>query len=255
MRTLAASVGLALALAATSARAQAPKVEVDKTKLVLLSDGKKHYVAVVPFSGDDHRLLYSGDGGRKFFSVPVQGGGWEQGKRFNYSFVDPRHYKYSPQSSIDFVDGKYSVSCGTRTTQLTEVPADEAKPFLNGATFEPSPRKWRPYALVRDEKGIYYFVDHGRTPETEKSFRLFHGPRGNLKQLKMTNVVSDSQGDMFATKSGSLRLILGKSESSWIEKGKNKKLTIVPVDDNIPMIFNELGVYAGERLGTPCDDL
>ena len=71
----------------------------------------------------------------------------------------------------------------------------------------------------------------------------------------MTNVVSDSEGDIFSTKTGSLRLILNKNESTWIEGKKQRKLVLVPVEDNARMIYTELGVYTGERLGTPCDDL
>jgi hypothetical protein len=29
----------------------------------------------------------------------------------------------------------------------------------------------------------------------------------------------------------------------------------VPVDANRIMIYTDLGVYAGQRLGTPCDDM
>ena len=45
--------------------------------------------------------------------------------------------------------------------------------------------------------------------------------------------------------------------ATWAEKKKDLKLTLVPVDfnKNVAMIYNELGVYTGERLGTPCDDL
>ena len=32
-------------------------------------------------------------------------------------------------------------------------------------------------------------------------------------------------------------------------------LTPVPADQNVEMIFNDLGVYKNMRLGTPCDDL
>jgi hypothetical protein len=29
----------------------------------------------------------------------------------------------------------------------------------------------------------------------------------------------------------------------------------LPLDDNRVLIYTDLGVYAGQRLGTPCDDL
>jgi hypothetical protein len=32
-------------------------------------------------------------------------------------------------------------------------------------------------------------------------------------------------------------------------------LISLPLDDNRVLIYTDLGVYAGQRLGTPCDDL
>src|SRR5262249_9355625 len=53
---------------------------------------------------------------------------------------------------------------------------------------------------------------------------------------------------------GSLRLILGRSEALWVVGQKKKKLLVVPVAATLGMIYQDLGVYAGERFGTPCDD-
>src|SRR5262249_41586731 len=111
------------------------------------------------------------------------------------------------------------------------------------------------YALARDTTGKYYFVDNLREPENSKVFRLFAGAKGNLKLQKMTNVVSDSEGDIFSTKTGSLRLVMEKKEPTWIAKEKKTKLTWIPVEDNHIMIYTDLGVYTGMPLGTPCDDL
>jgi hypothetical protein len=71
----------------------------------------------------------------------------------------------------------------------------------------------------------------------------------------MTNVVSDSQGDIFTTKKGELRLVLGKKQSKWIAGKKETELTSLPLEDNRIMIYRDLGVYTGQRLGTPCDDM
>jgi hypothetical protein len=98
-------------------------------------------------------------------------------------------------------------------------------------------------------------VDREREPENSRSFRLFVGPRGNMKLQKMTNVVSDSEGDIFATKTGSLRLILDKHETSWVSGKKKTPLVTLPIEDNHVLIFTDLGAYTGQRLGTPCDDL
>ena len=246
-------VALALSLPAVAAAdASLPLAAEVKAKLTVATDGKGHYVAALPFSRDDDRLFY-GDG-KTFFSVPVQGGGSQGDVVYSYNFVDPR-FPSGYQREFEMREGKPKVTCGEKVTSLTFVDAAAARALVDGAKFEKSPRKWAAYALARDDAGRYFYVDHGRTPESAKNFRLWVGPKGNLKQAKMTNVVSDSEGDMFATKTGSLRLILGKSESSWIEgKNKPKKLLLVPVEDNVKMIYTELGVYTGERLGTPCDD-
>jgi hypothetical protein len=173
---------------------------------------------------------------------------------FERVFVDPRHPAGAARV-FQFAKAAYSVTCGDRVTALSALEDGAARTLLASARFQGSPRKRRAYALARDDRGRYYFVDTGRTPETAKAFRLYAGPKGSLKLQAMTNVVSDSEGDIFSTKSGSLRLVLSKKESTWVEKDKKTPLTIVPVEDNLPMIYGELGVYLGERLGTPCDDL
>ena len=74
--------------------------------------------------------------------------------------------------------------------------------------------------------------------------------------MPMTNVVSDSEGQIFSTQSGELRLLLDRVQTSfWIEGGKKSELRSVPLEENYSLIYNELGPYRGQRLGTPCDDL
>lgn len=246
-------LGLCLFPLASSAAPEEP-IKPPLDKLLLLSDGKSHYIAVRPFESADHGLFY-GDG-KRFFSVPIQSRGANGTTSFSIRFVDPRHYReFQNNTDVILQDGQYTISCGSHTTTLKPVEPAAAKALLEKASFEPSPRKRSAYALARDPNGVYYYVDHGRTPETAKNFRLFIGPKGNLKLQSMTNVVSDSEGDIFATKTGSMRLILDKKETAWTAPGKSTPLRLVPIEENLAMIWNELGVYAGEKLGTPCDDL
>ena len=242
---------------APTALAVDPKV---RDSMALCSDGKSHYVGIAT-SGEGSPLFY-GDG-KKLFQLTEE-------NRFTptHWFFEPRMYNKKNNESfrgmdlrvyshVDFDADKKScaVTCGDRTTELKIVDADDAKSLLSKATFFPALRTRVPYALARDPRAVYYYVDRGATPATEKSFRLFRGPKGALKLQKMTDVASDSEGEIFATKTGSLRLILDKRQSSWLMGEKATTLTLVPVEQNFPMIYNELGVYAGERLGTPCDDL
>ena len=119
---------------------------------------------------------------------------------------------------------------------------------------KPNPHRREPYALARDQRGTYYYVDRSIEKNQKHYFKLYVGKLGNVRLQRMKDIVSDSEGDIFVSKKGKLRLILGKSQASWIRGRKRTKLTLVPIDENLPMIYNELGPYIGERLGNPCDD-
>ena len=150
--------------------------------------------------------------------------------------------------------GKWHVQCGKRETELQRLGTKEADKVLSTAVFKRRYWKRRAYALSRDDRGTYYYVDRLLPEFGGKGFRLFVGPRGSMSLLPMTNIVSDSEGDIFATKSGELRLILRRKDATWV-KGKHRtRLTHVPVRKNVAMIYNDLGVYPG-FLGTPCDDM
>jgi hypothetical protein len=223
-----------------------------KDKLIVLGDGKKHFVAVVPFGESVSEHLFYGDG-KSFYKQRVASGGASGTESFDRIFWDPRvatPYK----RSVSFRDNKYTVQCGERIVEFKPLSERDTKATIAAATFFPPLWTHRAYALARDEEGNHYYVDKLREPEDNKVFRLYVGPKGAMKLQKMTNVISDSEGDMFATKSGQLRLILGKNESTWVEGKAKTRLLLVPVEDNGAMIYSELGPYLGERLGTPCDD-
>lgn len=251
----------------------APKLPADqvlaitpevRAKATLFTDGKTHYIAVLP---DDHHgvRLYYGDG-KRLHLVSIDGRG-----AAGWDFQDPRFLNKTANPDFRGIDWRVmssatrskdeqalDVRCGERHATFNRVADGEAQGMLKAATFAKTLRRWRPYALARDNAGIYYYVDHGYDEEDAagpKNFRLFVGARGNLKQQKMTNVVSDSEGDIFSTKSGDLRLVLNRSESEWVASGKSSKLLWVEPHRNLHMIFADLGVYISERLGTPCDDL
>jgi hypothetical protein len=228
--------------------------------MVVCTDGKSHYVGIAG-AGEGSPLFY-GDG-KKLFHLA------EQNRMVSPEwFFEPRYYNKKNNQNFRGVDWRVyshvdhdaekkscSVTCGERTTELKIVAPDEAKTLLAKASFFASPMERVPYALARDSKAVYYYVDRGATPTMEKSFRLFRGPKGALKLQKMTDVASDSEGEIFATKTGSLRLILEKKQSSWVQGEKATSLTLIPIAENYQMIYNDLGVYTGVRLGTPCDDL
>lgn len=258
---------LTLLLAASAAQAGDPaRVDLGASKdtLVVLTDGQKHFVAFDKAQGYSGPLFY-GDG-KVFNQVPVRGGGASGAESFSVNFWEPRlpPIEYSaPEFRMADTGGKYTVSCGKKETALKPLPADEAKKLVEGAKF--SARLWTrmPEALVRDEKGTYYFVDRLRTEEASdrRDFRLFIGPRGKLKPQPLKDIVDDSEGMIFSTRAGDLRLVLAHgdkpTERKWISGKTEVKLVDVPLDNlrNVRMVYMDLGVYEGARLGTPCDDM
>jgi hypothetical protein len=242
-------------------------------KTAVCTDGKNHYVVVAP-SEKQSTQLYYGDG-KTFYRVPLPP--WVLS---GDSFFEPRFFAKTKNSSfrgldmrmfasVDFDAKKAtcSASCGERRTELTILGEDAKKALLLGkASFEPPLHKRAPHHLARDEGGRYFYVDKGNTSETEKNFRLFVGPKGAMKLQKMTNAVADTEGEIFTTKSGSLRYVTDrKNPPTWIQGGKKLTLTVVPIEgtdeksgepiNNYQLIYDELGVYLGEKLGNPCDDL
>ncbi len=240
--------------AKAAAEPDAPAVDVAgvKDKLEILTDGKKHYVALIPFD-DGWKHVYYGDG-KSFYALRVFGGGSSGHESFDFVFWEPR-VKARYQAQVAFKDSRYEVQCDTRTTELHALPRAEAEALIGAATFHAPLWRFRAFALARDDRGTYYYVDRQREPEDSLNFRLYAGPRGALKPLKMVNVVSDSEGQIFSTKSGDLRLVLDRKEAAWVKGKARTTLVPLPVEDNAALIYGDLGAYTGQRLGTPCDDL
>ncbi|MCY1076902.1 hypothetical protein [Archangium lansingense] len=246
-----------------SARGQGEKLaeRLRLEQIRVCTDGKGHYVAMMPHETQRVELAY-GDAKRL---VKVASPPWVL---TGYHFLEPRFFNKTMNPSFRGLDMRvYSeveldeekktcaVRCGAQTIPFTLLESEKAQELVQKATIEPNPQKFVPYALLRDQKGRYYLVERGFHQSEERSFRVSIGPKGGLQQQKMTDIVSDSEGEIFATKKGELRLLVDRAApSSWIENKKKIELRAVPIEENLPLIYNELGVYTGARLGTPCDD-
>lgn len=172
------------------------------------------------------------------------------------SVFDPRQQDNTARLTFWDKPQECEVTCGSRTVRVPRVPEEKATELLLAAKYAPNPHQREPHALLRDDRGVYFYVDRGRGEGEEKNFRLYVGPKGAMTLQKMTNVVSDSAGDIFSTRSGDLRLLIDREKASeWIQPRKRTPLRYLEVDDNLHLIYAELNVYAGQRLGSPCDDL
>jgi hypothetical protein len=248
----------ALALSLISAEpvpTQVEKADVSdrKARFHAFTDNKKH-VLIVEF--DKERTLpewaFYGDG-KTFYRLRVKGGGGEQGVSWNIALWEPRDP--GAQAFIDYRAGKLNVTCNDRKTELSPVPPEDTAKMVDAATYYSYRWTRQPYLLARDDHGTYYFVDMQRDVPGKKDMRLYIGPRGKLQLQQMTNIVSDSVGDIFSTKTGELRLIANADALKWVQGKAESKLTNVPVSDNHVLIYTDLGVYERMPLGSPCDDL
>jgi hypothetical protein len=137
--------------------------------------------------------------------------------------------------------------------ELTRLTPDETATLLTKAKFLPPMPMRVPHFLGRDDDANYYYVDHLPWDQGGKGFRVYFGQTGAMKQLAMTNMATDSAGEIYATKTGKLKLTAGKPQTAvWVKGGKKIELTIVPPVDNRYLVFRELGIYGS--LGTVCDD-
>ncbi len=269
MPLLLVSVGLCLSLVALAApkkhaasadppvtAPEDPPKPVDiapaKDKLKVISDGKKHFIVINPKSIDDEFFFY-GDG-KTFYGQRTFGGG-SSGEDVERYFWDPRGLPRHRGADLQLKDDKWTLTCGEHSVELKLTSTADAKAILAGGKFFGPRWSRQAYALARDDSGRYFYVDRAREPEGNKNFRMFAGQKGAMTLQKMVNVVSDSEGDIFATKSGDLRVVLDQHETVWVQGEQRKKLISLPIEDNGGMIYNELGVYAGLPLGTPCDDM
>ena len=233
----------------------------------LCTDGQGHYVVATPFPGKSHVQLFYGDG-KRFTEIPLAPNHiWippgvfldprfenpEANSDVNGSGIDLRPYS---RVKVDTQENTCAVTCGRRTTPFRLVEPAKARELLRQAAFEASPQKYAPHALLRDLKGTYYLVEKSTPGSGERGYRVSIGPRGRLKPQRMLNVVEDSKGEIFSTQGGDLQLVLDREQPSfWVASKRRKHLRAVPVEQNLLLIYNELGVYTGARLGTPCDDL
>jgi len=252
--------------------------------MYLYTDGKGHYLALSitldldsrTLNGHYPRLLFWGDKNALFAQrIPTGDGSFkEHGKMDTTPGLHPdaslSYYVnvWDPSRENSWIarpnEGDLHVVCDEQKTTLTPVPAEEAKAILEKAKFY-RPRFMRmPHFLARDNKGTYYYIDRSAKKE-EKDFRIFIGKRGQLKHTKLKNIIQDSAGEVYSTPTGSLRIVIDKNEVLWIRQKQQE--TLVKLDEfgvmngvpyqtsNLSLVFGELGVYAGQKVGTPCDDL
>jgi hypothetical protein len=237
----------------------APKpvdIKALKSKAVVLADAQGGRYVV--FRDDDPMVFY-GPSAKAVHQQYIIGsssdgeGGWE------FNTWAPRVPEGSHLGSLEHKkDGTYQKTCrGKDDAVLTELSGDKAKAVLDKTAFLTSAIIHVPHLFARDDSGVYYYVDRFAKIYGGKGYRVFVGKKGALKQMPLTDIASDSAGDVFSTKSGDLRLIRNSENNrvttTWVKGEKRTELVYLDTEINSVVIFKDLGIYT--FLGTLCDNI
>tara|TARA_R110002073_G_scaffold140253_5_gene290725 strand:+ start:16509 stop:18053 length:1545 start_codon:yes stop_codon:yes gene_type:complete len=213
---------------------------------IVLEDDKKRIVVFDPDAqGGPKDKIYLGD------DKTLRHLRWGGQSRWTW---DP----HSRGSSASFERTKtgWSVKCRKKQIDFHAVSPQRRESILKNATREESLWKREEFSLARDNRGIYYYVDRFVSEHGGKNFRVFKGPRGQLEETKLVDIVDDSDGMIFATQRGKLRLVIGSTqmqEAVWIEGKTRHKLVVLPLYENVDLIYTGLGIYDGNLMGTVCE--
>ncbi|HET9626357.1 MAG TPA: hypothetical protein VFP84_33580 [Kofleriaceae bacterium] len=227
-----------------------------KPKAVVMTDAQGGIY--VFFRTDDPKIFY-GPNAKTLYEQHIVGSGSDGEGGWEFSPWAPRVANGNHIASITHKkDGKTIKSCSDKDEQpLTELTGDRAKAILDKAAFVTSGIIRVPHLLARDDSGVYYYVDRIAKAYGGKGYRVFVGRKGAMKQMPLTDVASDSAGDVFSTKSGDLRLVRNsdsqKDTTTWVKGEKRTELVFLDTDVNSVVIFKDLGIYA--QLGTVCDNI
>jgi hypothetical protein len=150
--------------------------------------------------------------------------------------------------------GTWEALCPEGAIEFVELPSKERDRVLATSSFEEAIWTRQAMLLARDNRGTYYYVDQLRDEQGGLGYRVFKGPRGRLSLTTMVDIVDDSNGKIFATTSGSLRLLIqeDRREARWLVGKKSENLVILDYKAMRKLVYGDLGVYAGQELGTIC---
>ncbi|MDQ3334079.1 MAG: hypothetical protein M4D80_02880 [Myxococcota bacterium] len=263
-----ACVAAALLWATVSfARADPAPKPVDikdmKEKLLVFKDAEGGIYVVFNEKQMDKRVFYGTVRDKVLYDQILEGGGGTDGNAWYVSVSAPRT-TYPFMGSVGRrKDDTFFRSCGggskATDADLTQITGDKAKEILEKYKFLTTPIIRKPYLLARDDRGVYYYVDVLRNIYGGSGHRVFVGKKGALKQMALTDVTSDSAGDVFSTKTGDLRLVhtvvegKAKPTAQWIRGEKRSDLIYLDLYMNQPLIYRDLGLY--KIPGTICGNI
>lgn len=236
-------------VASAEPKPKAVEIKDWKDKMLVLKDADGGIYTVL-WDQKEKRVFFGTGRDKQMFDQLLDGSSGRDGDSWSVSVHAPRA-TYPFIAQIEKRKEGFYRRCGSNgvDAELTQITGDKAKEILDKYQFRSTSMIRKPYLLARDDRGVYYYVDVIRDLYGGSGHRVFVGKKGALKQLALTDVTSDSAGDVFATKTGDLRLVrtLGedkdKPTAQWIRGEKKNELIYLDIYMNQPLIYRELGLY------------
>jgi hypothetical protein len=256
----AATVAVVIVITTTFAQADPAPTKVDiapfRAELLVFSDaaGNAYVLKPADRAKSEPGRLFFGQSGKQLYEQLIVGR-TTNGSAWSYQTWAPRITGIRPAYFQQQADGTHVKLCANpdHATQLTQLTGDKAKQVLDKSAIMTEALTRRPHMFARDDTGVYYYVDKLSMKYGGKGYRIFVGKKGAMKQLPLTDIATDTEGEVFATKSGDVRLDHRgkKSTAAWVRGEKKLELITLDLDANSSVIFSDLGIY--QFLGTLCD--
>ena len=244
-----------MGLGSPQVRAESPVVDVTQYKdgLIVLQVAPERYL-VTSLDQMRNRTFWSTEQGLNQLR-PITGD--SEGEPPDYTQVWARFADYTlgygNAIRLEWNTGTWTLRCGDTEVPVQEVTGGLTEQIIEDSTFRKPAWDRVPIMLARDEYGTYYYVDQDRWDRSYENLHVYSGWMGKMSRTKLVLVAEDSEGSIFATRSGDRRLIMDKDMYRWVEDDVSHVLRKVPIDANWSFIFTTLGVYEGQDYGTPCD--
>jgi hypothetical protein len=214
----------------------------------------KPYKAATPTAPEERQRIFFGRSGKLLYEQEPQGR-TTNNATWSYQSWAPRITGIRPAYLTRKPDGSVIKQCDADDVPLTQLTGDKAKAVLDKSTLMTEFLNRRAHMLARDDSGVYFYVDRLIKQHGGKGFRVYMGRKGAMKLLPLTDVASDTAGEVFSTKTGDLRLDrrADVNKMIWIRGEKRTELITLDIDANSTVIFTDLGIY--QFLGTLCDNM
>jgi hypothetical protein len=226
-----------------------------RDQLLVLEDAQGGTYVVLP--GSDSRVWYGASGKNVYEQVVVTRGSNGETGGWSFGVWAPRLSGLTPATIQRRDDGAYERFCDDKQAPLKVVPADRAKLLIGKLSFLTTGITRRAHLFARDDAAVYYYVDVIAKQYGGGGYRVFVGKKGAMKQLPLSDVATDSAGEVYSTKSGDVRFVIDatdpkKNAAYWVKGEKKNPLFLLDTDVNSHVIWADLGIY--QFIGTPCDE-